>query len=113
MINKKKNPTKGHQDLFLLFVSTILILSMLVGCGPSVRDLETVDYTPLPGNDWEISTPAEQGLDPMLVAKLYHNVAELETLKGLLVIMNGQVIGEEYFNGGSVGESFDRASATK
>jgi len=44
---------------------------MLVGCGPSAADLEAVNYTPLPGDDWKVSTPAEQGLDPMLVAELY------------------------------------------
>jgi CubicO group peptidase (beta-lactamase class C family) len=37
----------------------------------------------------------------------------LETLYGLLVIKNGQLIAEGYFNGGSIDELFDRASATK
>jgi len=36
---------------------------MLVVCGTSTEDLEAVDYTPLPGDDWAVSTPAEQGLD--------------------------------------------------
>jgi CubicO group peptidase (beta-lactamase class C family) len=105
--------SKGRQSSFLIFTSVILILSMLVGCGPSTEDLEAVDYTPLPGDDWEVSTPAEQGLDPMLVAELYHNAAELETIKGLLVVKNDKLIAEGYFNGGSVDEMFDRASATK
>jgi CubicO group peptidase (beta-lactamase class C family) len=60
-----------------------------------------------------VSTPAEQGIDPKLVAELYYKAAELETLYGLLVIKNGQLIAEGYFNGGSVDEMFDRASATK
>jgi hypothetical protein len=48
-----------------------LVLSAgLAGCGPSAADLEAVDYTQLPGADWQVSTPAEQGLDPDLVAKL-------------------------------------------
>jgi CubicO group peptidase (beta-lactamase class C family) len=86
---------------------------MLVGCGPSTEELDTVDYTPLPGDDWKVSTPAEQGLDPMLVVELYHNAAEKETIKGLLVVKNDKLIAEGYFNGGSVDEMFDRASATK
>jgi hypothetical protein len=58
----------------LLFASAILILSSLAGCsGPGTEELEAVDYTPLPGDDWAVSTPAEQGLDPMLVAELYYN----------------------------------------
>jgi hypothetical protein len=76
-----KNPTKRRQHSFLMFIIAILILSMLVGCGPSTEDLEAVDYTPLPGDDWEVSTPAEQGLDPMLVAELYHYVPNWESLR--------------------------------
>ena len=113
MTNKDKEPTKGRQRSFQLFASAIIILSMLVGCGPSAADLEAVDYTLLPGDDWEVSTPEEQGLDPKLVAELYLNAAELETIKGLLVVKNDKLIAEAYFNGGSVDEMFDRASATK
>jgi hypothetical protein len=103
MITREKLTTKRSQGFFILFTSAMLILSMLlVGCGPSTEDLEAVDYTPLPGDDWEVSTPAEQGLDPMLVAELYYNAAELERLYGLLVIKNGYLIAEGYFNEGSV-----------
>ena len=102
-----------RQRCFLLITSVILILSMLVGCGPSTEDLEAVEYTPLPGDDWKVSTPAEQGLDPMLVAELYYNAAELETLYGLLVIKNGYLIAEGYFNEGSVEQLSGRQSVTK
>jgi CubicO group peptidase (beta-lactamase class C family) len=105
--------SKERQLSFLLFASVILILSMLVGCGPSVEDLEAVKYTPLPGDDWEVSTPAEQGLDPMLVAKLYYNAAELETLYSLLVVKNGYLIAEDYFNEGSVDQKDRLQSVTK
>jgi hypothetical protein len=94
--------SKWHQHSFLLFTSVILILSMLVGCRTWNRDLEVVKYTPLPGDDWEVSTPAEHGLDPMLVAELYLNADELETLYGLLVIKNGYLIAKGYFNEGAV-----------
>jgi len=80
MNNKEKNPTKWRQPSFLLFASAILILSMLIGCGPSAEDLEAVDYTPLSGGGWDVSTPEEQGLDPLLVAELYLEASELETL---------------------------------
>jgi CubicO group peptidase (beta-lactamase class C family) len=103
----------GRQHSFLLITSLILILSMLVGCGPSTEDLEAVEYAPLPGDDWEVSTPAEQGLDPMLVAELYYNAAELETLYGLLVSKNGHLIAEGYFNEGSVEQLSGRQSVTK
>jgi len=108
--------SKKRQHSFLLFASVILILSMLVGCSPSrpsVEELEAVEYTPLPGNDWEVSTPAEQGLNPMLVAELYYNAAELETIYSLLVIKNGYLIAEDYFNEGSVDQKDRLQSVTK
>ena len=104
---------KRRQGPFLIFTGAILILSMLIGCGPSTEELEAVEYTPLPGNDWDVSTPAEQGLNPMLVAELYRNAAELETLYGLLVVRNGHLIAERYFNQGSIEQVSNRQSVTK
>jgi CubicO group peptidase (beta-lactamase class C family) len=80
---------------------------------PRPEDLAAVDYTPLPGDDWKVSTPTEQGLDPMLVAELYLDAAEMETLYGLLVIKNGHLIAEEYFNEGSVEQKARLQSVTK
>jgi CubicO group peptidase (beta-lactamase class C family) len=94
----------------------ILILSILVGCGPSgpsTEDLLAVEYTPLPGDDWKVSTPSEQGLDPMLVAEVYYNADKLETMYSLLVIKNGYLIAEDYFNEGSVDQKDRLQSATK
>jgi len=44
---------------------------MLVGCSLAIENLTTLDYTPLHGDDWQVSTPAEQRLDLMLVAEGY------------------------------------------
>jgi len=100
---------------YSLLIITIVLLVMLAlpSCGPSIEDLLAVDYTPLPGNDWEVSTPTEQGLDPMLVARMYYYAAKLETIYGLLVVKNGYLIAEGYFNEGSVEELSKRASVTK
>jgi CubicO group peptidase (beta-lactamase class C family) len=86
---------------------------MLPACGPSSDELEAVNYAPLAVGDWQVSTPEEQGLDPMLVAELYHNAAELETLYGLLVIKDGRLIAEDYFNEGSVEQKALLQSAAK
>jgi len=77
------------------------------------QDLESVDYKPLQGDDWKVSTPAEQGLDSNLVEELYFDAAKLETLFGLLVIKNGYLIAEGYFNEGSVDQLSGRQSTTK
>ena len=88
---------RGHQS-FILLNRVILVFSILFGYGTSTKELEAADYTPLPGYGWAVSTPEKQGLDPMLVAELYFNATKLETLYGLLVIKNGHLIAEGYFN---------------
>ena len=102
-----------RQYSLLIITSVLLVLSALASCGPSIEDLLAVDYIPLPGDDWKVSTPAEQGLDPMLVAELYYNAAELEAMYGLLVIKNGYLIAEGYFNEGSVEQKARLQSVTK
>ena len=105
--------SKMRQPSILLITGTILILTMLVGCGPSPKDLKAVEYAPLTGDNWQVSTPAEQGLDPMLVAELYYNAAKLETIYGLLVIKNSHLITERYFDKGSVEQKARLQSVTK
>jgi CubicO group peptidase (beta-lactamase class C family) len=103
----------GLQPIFVLFTSVFLILANMTGCNPQAENLESVEYAPLRGDDWPVSTPAEQGLDPKLVAKLYLDAAKLQTLFGLLVVKNGYLIAEKYFNEGSIEQLSGRQSATK
>jgi CubicO group peptidase (beta-lactamase class C family) len=86
---------------------------MLVGCGPGPEDLKSVEYTPLIRDDWKVSTPEEQGTDPMLLAEMYYNADKLETIYSLLVIKNGHLIAEKYFNDGAVDQKDRLQSATK
>ncbi|MFN2204330.1 MAG: serine hydrolase domain-containing protein [Candidatus Promineifilaceae bacterium] len=102
-----------RRRLPFLLAGLLLLLSMIPACGPSSEELEAVNYAPLAVGDWQVSTPEEQGLDPMLLAELYHNAAELETLYGLLVIKNGRLVAEDYFNEGSVGQKALLQSAAK
>jgi CubicO group peptidase (beta-lactamase class C family) len=100
---------------YSLLISAIVLLgiSVLPGSGPSIDDLLAVDYTPLPGGDWEVSTPLKQGLDPLLVAEMYYHAAELDTLYSLLVVKDGYLIAEDYFNEGSVNKKDRMQSVTK
>jgi CubicO group peptidase (beta-lactamase class C family) len=113
MSSEKKNQIRERWGAFILFTSAIPILFMLVGCTPSTKELAAIDYKPLSGNGWEVSMPAEQGLDPMLVAEVYSNATELETIYSVLVIKNGYLIAEGYFNDGSIEQLSARHSATK
>ena len=118
MTSQGKHPTKECRHSLLTIMSAMLTLSILissglVGCGPSNAELAAVDYGPLPMDDWNVSTPVEQGLDPERVAELYLNAAELETLYGLLVIKNGYLVAERYFNKGTVEQKALLQSASK
>ncbi|MBI9046147.1 MAG: serine hydrolase [Anaerolineaceae bacterium] len=94
-------------------ISILMILATLAACSPLRAELAAVDYTPQAGQDWSISSPAEQGLDPMLVAEMYHNAAQLETIYSLLVIKNDQLVAEGYFNEGTIDQKSLLQSASK
>ena len=76
--------SKRRQHSILLITGTILIPTMLVGYDPSTKDLKAVEYAPRTGDDWKVSTPAEQDLDMMFATEVGYNVANLETIYGLL-----------------------------
>ncbi len=67
---------------------------------PGPAELDAVDYTPLAGPEWEVSTPDREGLDPRLVAELYLEAADLDQLLGMLVIKRGRLIAERYYGEG-------------
>lgn len=110
MIIKEKNLVKPQRRSVQWLLIAVLIFSILAGCdasnildpGPSSEELAEVDYTPLQRDDWEVSTPEEQGLDPELVAELYYDAAQQETIYSVLVIKDGSLIAEDYFNQGTV-----------
>lgn len=111
-MRSKREEREQHRSILVL-LGLILLLLSLVGCFPSIEDLKAVNYTPLAGDDWKVSTPEAQGLDPILVAALYYEAAELETLYGLLVIKGGYLIVEDYFNEGTVARKNFLQSITK
>ena len=78
-----------------------------------VAAYDTVHDTPLHLKGWKVSSPAAQGLDKNLVDALYFDAAHLKTLYGLLIVKNGYLIGEGYFNKGAVDQLSQRASVTK
>lgn len=112
-VHGMSNNLVGRRHIFILFAGVFLILSAIACCSPLPEQLAAVDFTPQPGDDWPVSTPEEQGIDPMLLAELYYYAAELETLYGLLIIKNGYLIAEGYFNAGAIDQLSGRQSAMK
>jgi len=102
------------QKRWLIWISFLLVLIGLTACsGPTTAELATVEYTPLAQNEWPVSTPEEQGLDSELVAELFYNASQLDTVYSLLVFKNGYLIAEDYFNNGYVGQQVNIHSVTK
>jgi CubicO group peptidase (beta-lactamase class C family) len=107
MTNRDRRVSIWRRSSLLVLILAISILTFLAGCDASSEEteiLETIDYAPLPGDDWAVSTPEEQGLDPLLVAELYQEAADLETIYSLLVVKDGLLIAEDYFNEGSLNQ---------
>jgi CubicO group peptidase (beta-lactamase class C family) len=89
------------------------ILFTLTACGPSKEDLSKVEYAPLLREDWPISTPVDQGLSAEKVAELYFEAGKMETLYSLLVVKNGYLVAEDYFNEGAIDNRDRLQSVTK
>ncbi|MGD2067925.1 MAG: serine hydrolase [Gemmatimonadota bacterium] len=68
---------------------------------PGPDELDAVGYAPAEGGSWEVSTPEAEGLDPALVAELFLEAADREALFGLLVVKDGRLVAESYFDGSS------------
>ena len=102
-----------YRNTLKMITGAVLVVVMLAGCLPSIEDLEAIVYAPLAGGDWPVSTPEAQGLNPLLVAALYHQAARTETTNSVLVVKNGKLIAEGYFNDGAIDFKNDIASVTK
>ena len=97
-----------------VFVAAImLIILILVGCDSSNEFQDYESFAPLDGDEWEISTPEAEGLDPKLLANLYKNASKLDSVFSVLVIKNGNLIAEDYFNGGTIEQKVLLQSVSK
>ena len=105
---------RGIRHLVLVrALCAALVLGVPTACSPTQADLRAVTYAPQVQSDWPVSTPAGEGLDPMLVAEFVYDAGALKTLYGLAVVKNDKLIAEKYFNGSSIDDANDRMSATK
>jgi CubicO group peptidase (beta-lactamase class C family) len=104
----------ASRSWIVVCISALVTLA-LSGCGsgPSQEQLAAVDYTPRDAHDWRVSTPAEQGLDPMAVARLYFEAGQLESIYSLLVVKDGYLVGEDYFHASRAEEQVKVQSVTK
>ncbi len=98
----------------LRILAVLVILCCLAGCiGPSIVSTRRMpDYWPTGG--WRTSTPEEQGMDSVLLARAIDFIRE-ENLRvhSLLVVRNGYIVADAYFYPFAAGSKHDLASVTK
>ena len=102
---------------FLLFIVFALALA---GCRPTFQSPTPLAFkqgstgTYWPTQDWRASTPEQQGMDSALLAQAVAKVKEDSiSLFSLLVIRNGYIVSETYFQGAGAGERREIYSVSK
>ncbi len=63
--------------------------------------------------DWPLSSPAAQGLDQSKIDAAYRKARDLGSVDALLVIRNGFLVAEEYYNGNDRNDPHQLWSVTK
>lgn len=96
-----------------LIVTAALVPASVAGCRSSTEEIAAVQYAPAATGDWQVSTPEAEGLDPMLVAALYHRAERARTTRSVLVVRNGRLVAERYFHGASMNQKARLQSVTK
>ncbi len=96
---------------FLLAIVTLLLL--LAACANNQQiAIPPRDYWPT--NEWRVSTPDKQGMDPSVLAGIETDTkANKPYVNSLLVVRHGYIVYEAYFNGKDRSSLNDVHSVTK
>lgn len=76
-----------------LNVTVVLVSVFLINCG------NETDKPAISKYEWQFSTPEEQGMDDQILDSAFIQADFLEFVDGLIVIRNGEIIAEDYYNG--------------
>jgi CubicO group peptidase (beta-lactamase class C family) len=88
----------------LLFSLFILYILVFTSCSKSN---DSFDFK------WAVSSPAAEGLDQKKIDSAYIKAKELGFVDALLVIRNGKLVAENYYNGYDAGKGHQIWSCTK
>jgi CubicO group peptidase (beta-lactamase class C family) len=80
---------------------------------PLPADLTNVDFTPIEREDFQVSSPEAEDLDPLFLAELFREAEALPRIFSVLVVKNGMLVAERYFNDGGIDEPTLVQSAAK
>ena len=76
----------------------LLALLLFHACVQSPTNVHPFTASPL-DDGWPVSNPADQNLDPRILSEGYAAAEKLPYTYSLLVVRNGYLVAEQYFNG--------------
>lgn len=76
-----------------LLISVFSLALCIIGCEKNPTQVEFSQFI------WQTSTPEAQGMDSELLESAFVRAKQTGYIDGLLVVRNGFIVGEEYFNG--------------
>lgn len=94
-------------------LSCFLFLLFLMACEKEEDIVYSSYYTPLELGDWAVSSPGDQGLDTVMIKEMYSAASKIDHIYSLLMVKDGYLIAEHYFNGKNVNTALPVASVTK
>lgn len=89
-----------------------LLLTVLAGCGDALTGTARDNPIDL-SREWESASPASQNIDAGRINAAIEHARTLPRLLSLLVVRNGKLVVEEYFNGNHADSLNDVRSVTK
>lgn len=79
---------------------TVIFTAFLILLSCSDNPISSISYQPLElDGGWEIFTPEKQGVDSNKLKNVYEDAEKLKNIYSLIIVKNGFLIGERYFNG--------------
>ncbi len=101
-----------------LLLIAVLVLSLIAGPPPSsaqVRNVAPPQPISLGGINWSTAKPADSSFDAASLQSIYSDMAQESNhdLKGIVIVRDGRLVSEHYFNGDSASSLHDIRSATK
>lgn len=96
----------------LFLIGIVFILSGCQGAAKPVKTTQPGAVWPTAG--WQISSPEQQGMDPVMLKKMQEEIANTHIrLHSLLIVRNGAIIWEEYYSGNTADTKHAMYSVTK
>lgn len=101
---------------FTLSLSSVLLVFTLFGYNSGANTVpskaDTIYFPPVSGNQWETISPVSLGWNADSLKSLKKYLAERNT-KAFIILVNGKIVVEEYFNGHTATDNWEWNSAGK